>query len=194
MAKLLSWEIGALTGRSPVPVFNSRKAQEASFKPGDTAALAWMIEQLDLAKEESLEWPQVLEFRNDEEAKRNYRRLLHWLDKDMASKSLEFVQDEMSQRLEDYKWALKKHGVETFLSTASALIDHRALIAAATVAAPLAVLGQSEWGALSAGGVLLGKALLSVRHTQLEKEDIERTKGRDIAFLLQIESRFKERD
>jgi hypothetical protein len=42
------------------------------------------LENLQIVDEKGLSWDQVVSFREDTEARKKYRRFLHWLDKEMV--------------------------------------------------------------------------------------------------------------
>lgn len=69
------------------------------------------LESLDWIDEEHLTWDQVAEVRKDEESIVALKRMLHWLDAEMAGKPVSYVADEIQLRLSEYESATKKHGI-----------------------------------------------------------------------------------
>lgn len=61
--------------------------------------------------EEKLDWKQVEEIREDKKSFESLRRFWNWFDIEMKDKSIEEVEDILENKLDDYKFALKKHGV-----------------------------------------------------------------------------------
>lgn len=75
-----------------------------------------VIDSLPMAIEEELEWEQIETFREDKEEIQKLRRFLRWINTDLLDKSTSQIQDEMGRALDDYKYALAKHGVNTTVS------------------------------------------------------------------------------
>ena len=168
-------------GTSMTPIYDLAKDNETAYKEGQREVVVSTISKLAIVDEGALTWEQVKEFRNDDEAKRKYRRFLHWLDKDMVGKSQSFIEDEISERLEDYGWAIKKHGMKTVLGTIEESLDGKYLLGAT-----VALHGDPAIGALLAGLVLAGKVFVKLRQTQLEYEDVERGPNSEIAWLYDL--------
>ncbi|MCK4829557.1 hypothetical protein KA005_78250, partial [bacterium] len=144
--------------RLNVPIsYTSIKDRDMEFQRGDYSVLSSCFTNLTIVDEEALEWEQVIEFRMDEEARKKYRRLTHWLNKEMLGKPREFIEDEIAIKLEDYTLALKKHGLKTLVGSLSVTFDHRALIASSATAAGMAYAGHDILGILAAAGVIVGK-------------------------------------
>src|ERR1043165_613507 len=65
----------------------------------------------------TLSWQQIIEFRSDNKARSAYRRFHLWLS-DFHPRSEREATDIVGKRLEDYLWAVKKHGLQTTKDTA----------------------------------------------------------------------------
>ena len=102
----------AQKGFRPVPYYESLDALHSVYSPGDTGFVGLALEDVLVVDEEVLDWRQVLEFRQDSERAADYRRLVHWFDKEMKEQELTFVRDELAVRYEKYKSALSKHGIK----------------------------------------------------------------------------------
>lgn len=74
------------------------------------------IHALPSVIEEKLTWNQVLEFRKDKKSVGKLRRFLSWANVNFQGKSKSQIQDEIGRALDDYKYTLKKHGIETTIS------------------------------------------------------------------------------
>ena len=75
-----------------------------------------VIKSIPIAVEDHLSWDQVLDFRQDDESKLKMRRFLSWASDEMKGKSKDEVQESIGTALDDYRFALKKHGIETISS------------------------------------------------------------------------------
>lgn len=169
------------------PVFDSAAARDQEYSPGNYAVIAAALQELDVVHEDRLTWEQVGEFRADLDCRAAYRRLMHWLDNTMVGKSPIFIRDEIAQRLEDYRWSLRKHGIETVLGSISSLIDPAFLSASTIVVAATELVGNATWAALSGAALGLGRLALSVCSQTIGYVDKKRSSSREIAFVHELE-------
>lgn len=179
------------TGAAVAPLYNSAQSREAQYQTGETPVVIAVVENLNIVAEESLSWEQVIEFRRDVAARLAYRNFIHWLDKDMIGKSVQFVVDEVSARMERYEWAMRKHGLHTMLGALESTLNANSLLG--TSAAVLTVQSLSHESLLSVlagGGLIVGKAAITAAVKLIERADI-REAHRDIAFVYEARSRLK---
>jgi hypothetical protein len=179
------------TGAAVAPLYNSAQSREAQYQTGETPVVIAVVENLNIVAEESLSWEQVIEFRRDVAARLAYRNFIHWLDKDMIGKSVQFVVDEVSARMERYEWAMRKHGLHTMLGALESTLNANSLLG--TSAAVLTVQSLSHESLLSVlagGGLIVGKAAITAAVKLIERADI-REAHRDIAFVHEARSRLK---
>jgi len=80
-------------------------------------SIAFCIEGIPEIIEEKLKWAQVLELRNDKNEQKKLRRFRNWMI-GLNDKTGSEIQDIIGQSIDDYKFALRKHGV---LATTGAL-------------------------------------------------------------------------
>jgi len=111
----VSEQISTSHGIAVVPCYNSFETREVEYKPENYRVVVTLLSDLPVVDEKALELPQIIEFRGDQEALMKYRRFIHWLDKEMAGKSLGDIKDEVKNRLYDYKFAVQKHGMNKIL-------------------------------------------------------------------------------
>ena len=174
---------------SVVPIYPAVALRDLAYKPGDASVVVSALHNLDIVDERQLRWDQVVEFRKDSKAKKAYRRLLHWLDKEMLGKSTAFVEDEISSRMEDYRASLRKHGIKTVKGILERAMSGETLAKAAAAAGGAAGLtGGAIWAAFAGAGYLVGDAIVSVLQAHLELQD-ELEKYRDIWFVCQAQRR-----
>lgn len=64
--------------------------------------------------EEKLDWEQVIEIRNDKKSIKKLKKLKNWCTIELFGKSRDEVNATLEEALDDYKQALKKHGILTF--------------------------------------------------------------------------------
>ncbi|MBW2570127.1 MAG: hypothetical protein JRE47_12380, partial [Deltaproteobacteria bacterium] len=170
-----------------VPVFHTKEeGAKILHKPGDASVLITTLSDLAVVDEEKLVWEQVKQFREDKDALSKFRRLIHWLDADMINKPQSFVSDEISSRLNEYEWALKKHGIITLLGTITDALDGNFLVGASATGAFLTLLERPGLAALAATGLVLTKAVVAISERLVELEDIRRGPNSEIAFIQEV--------
>ena len=120
-----------------------------------------------------------------------YRRMIHWLDREMLGKEMSFIEDEIAERLDNYKWALKKHGIKTLIGTISSMLsDKDALLGASAAFAAIKYAAGQDLAALLAAVSILGANLaVKTASVLLEREEIRRGPGSEVAFVHEVERR-----
>ena len=178
-------------GMNVVPLYDSTEARDSEYKSGDQGVIVAIANGIIVVDEDSLNWEQVREFRCDNIARTNYRRFIHWLDKEMIGKPTAFVADEISSRIEKYTWALRKHGIKTIIGALEQTIKPSMIASATTVGASLQYfLNQPIYSLLASGGLLLGSVVLSISKVALSQKDIAMS-HREINYVHQVKTRFK---
>jgi hypothetical protein len=157
-----------------VPALSSRKSTVA---------------ELDIVRDDSLEWRQVFEFRKDTASRKKYQRFVRWLDESMVGKTHRDVIETIERLYNDYLFVLKKHGFEARRGYFETLLNPTLLTAAGTtiaacIAGPAsaAMAGVLAAGAIVNIGAAAGEILLTKRGNQLALEELER-KNAELAFL-----------
>jgi len=181
--RVLANALHAVRGWSVTPVFASSVARDAQYAAGDKAIIAAAIADLDVVDEQRLDWEQVMDFRHDLDARRKYRRLVHWLDREMLGKPPSYIADEIAQRLDDYSWSIKKHGLVAVNGTLSSLLDPAFLAAASGAVAASALVGSQGWAALAAGLTVAGRTIVTLSQHAIDFMDARRNASADIAFV-----------
>lgn len=111
-------------GISVVPVFFSPTDYEKQYIiHSDTSqnvpAISLCINNLPEIIEDKLDWEQVLEIRADEESTARIRRLKNWLNTDILHKKESEMKAILDKAIDDYGFALKKHGIQTLVGAIS---------------------------------------------------------------------------
>jgi hypothetical protein len=172
------------TANVPVmPIFRSGLALSQAYQSGDHSAALAIVSDIDIVSEAELTWAQVQEFRSDSESRVKYKRFIHWLDKDMVGKPLSFIEDELSIRLDQYRYALRKHGILTVSGALRSILDWKSLTTALGAAYGIAVgAGSFSFGAMAGASITLGKVAVEVIDIALKREDLKHNAGYEIAF------------
>jgi hypothetical protein len=169
-----------------VPVYSSGRACSEEYKPGKYEVLVAALANLNIPDESALTWDQVVQFRSDPHAKMAYRRLVHWADKELVGRSMQFVEDELALRLDAYSAGLQKHGIRTVLGALDAMFDPSFVQPASAVVAALALGGSlpaAEWGAAVLFG---GKFACKLARGLLDISDAKQGPNSEIAFVYDV--------
>jgi len=161
----LSWEL-------------ERRAKKPLDKRIDVLEVC--IRNIPCAIEDKLHWHQVLEIRQDEKSLESIKRFKRWLNADFVGKSESEIIESIEESIDDYRFAMKKHGVITTVGSLSTLLTS----AASTITA----LTGNSIGMIST--CLVVNAGIFTFTTQKIAEYIEK-KREPIAFLYDIEKIIK---
>lgn len=157
------------------------------------SALICTLDKIDLVDPDSISWEQIAQFRSDEEARLKYNSCIRWFNKEMIGKGQVEIQDIIFERMDDYKWALKKNGIKTVLGTVSDVLSIDYLAGVSAVSGLGIMAGYPAIAAIAAGALTVGKLSVSVAEKWIDYKDIQRSiyrENRDIAFIHEIEQRF----
>lgn len=182
----ISESVSDVLGRRVPPIYSTPGAFHGEYHPGAADAIVATLVDLDIVDEAQLSWEQILQFRGDTEARRKYMSLVHWLDREMAGKSAEFIRDEVAVRLSQYEWALRKHGIKTVLGALSAMLDSRAFLGGVLSGFILAWHGQPAAGLLTGLGVAGARCAIELAKSAVDLEDIHRGQAAEIAYVYDV--------
>lgn len=169
-----------------VPIYALSSDRETEFHEGTRQVLVATLSNLEIVDEQQLTWEQVIEFRDDEQTKQKYRRLLHWLDRDMVGKSEAFIHDEICQRLEDYESSLKKHGVKTVVGIIQEVLDGKYLAGVSDVSSPFVLAGHPTLGVLAGAGLIVARVVVKIAQVLLDFDDVERGPNSEISWVYEV--------
>lgn len=181
-------------GLNAVTVYNSEEKRKSEYKEGDYDVAVVSLTDLDIVDEDQLSWEQVLEFRKDEDSKLKYKKMVHWLDKEMIGKSRFFIEDEIALKLEEYENSLTKHGIRTVLGTISESLDGKYLAGASGITGSFALAGHPTLGVLAGTGLVVGRVAVKLAHTLLDIDDKERGPNSEISWVYEVKKELSKRD
>jgi hypothetical protein len=169
------------------PIIDDSYSFEKEYPAGDKSAYCSVIENIPDIIEDETSWEQILEFRKDRESIKKYRSFHLWLSDCIKDGNVNNLSDLLSKKLEDYEWALKKHGLKTTIGYLSLLSDWQEIskIAGASVAA--AFIGGPVISILSAGLMVGSKVTIKLLESKIQKQDI--TQRAEIAYLYDINNK-----
>lgn len=102
----------------------------------------------------------------------------------MAGKPQAEIEDEICLRIEDYEWALRKHGVEPLIGHIESVIDPKFLAPVAWVGGMFTLFGQPVWGTVGAGS--LGRVCVKPASCLLARQDFERRINPEISYVYEL--------
>lgn len=118
--------------------------------------------------EEKLTWEQVLESRKDKKAKMKLDRLRRWFKTGLLKKSEDEIKNILGQKLDDYQWALKKHGIQTVIGGSTSIMS---FVSGPTL---LKLVTESPLAMVS-GGVAIGAGAIAwIGKKIIERMEIKR--------------------
>jgi hypothetical protein len=182
-----------LTAHFPTPAsvfYQNQKMLSAAYPSGSSEVLHAAITDVALVREDELSWEQVLEFRRDDKARTKYRRFVRWVDMELKSSSPKEVVELMSIRLDDYEWALKKHGIKTSLGALSCLLDPKFLTTASAAIAVSAIAGGKLWASLASAGLVIGRSALEFGTQFVDAKDALRKENYELAYVHEVSKLF----
>lgn len=174
----------------PDPVTNIDLV-EGGFSEGTKFLVHAAIKKLPMVNSSKTDWSQIIEFKDDKKALRKYRNLRLWLSEGVNTSSLDQARDVLEKRIDEYEWAIQKHGLETAIGFVDEFVDPKTLIAAATGAGLGQYLEGPIMAALAGGLVLAGKLVLFAAKRRLANETLRQyNKENDVALLYEAMERF----
>jgi hypothetical protein len=180
----ISFALGLIKNlKGRVLVCGDQKDFASQSRTGDQIAFQAALGSIPEIIEERASWEQILEIRRDPDACRKCRDLRLWLTYSLEARSLQQAQDIIEKKIEDYSWALRKHGLETTTGTLSSILNWKGLTAIAGGSA-IAALGTSPLlSTLAAGSVVLGNAAVWIAKRRIALEDLKRGPNSEIALI-----------
>ena len=159
-------------------VFGTGSHRHEIFKPGKDAVIHVVLKSIPLPHDGTA-WEDIIEWRNDPEARKRYLRLKHWMNTVVSeNRSPQDLHDEIQMLLAEYEDYVKLHcrklqiGIlETFVTTSAEVLEG------------LVKLKLSD----------AARALFSLKRRDVELLEAERlAPGRQLAYIAQARGRFLE--
>lgn len=104
------------------------KEKKTRINNNENPVVIICTEQIPSILEEKLEWEQVLEFRCDKKAVEKLIRFRNWVNIELLDCKKEVILSKFELALDEYKNALKKHGIETIAGGFSTVLTSSAMI------------------------------------------------------------------
>ena len=178
------------TGYTVVPVYDHQRQFLLDFPVGQQVVYQAAIENLPEIVEESTSWEQILNFRQDKEAARKYRELRFWLRECLQARSVDHASDIIYFKVEQYEWALRKHGFKTATGAISSILDWKALAAVLSGSGVAAAIGGGPiWSAIAGGLIGISRVTIWLAERLIERKEIARGAGSEVAIIYEAKKK-----
>jgi len=177
-------------GYNVVPIYDSESSFRSEFKTGEHVTYQAAFANIPVVSPNDVTFEQVMEFRKDPDARRKYRDLRLWLQDGIEADSIEHASQIIEQRLDDYKWAIRKHGLNSVLGTISEIINWKNASAAGAIGIAATHMGNEMWGAIAAGLTVGVQASVLLAKKLVDREDVRRGAHCEVAFIYDVQKRF----
>lgn len=145
---------------------------------------------LKIIDESQVTMEQVEEFRRDPETTRKYRALRLWLHQGLGAESVDHANDIVTQKLDDYTWAMEKHGLATITGAIESIVDSKHIAAIAGGTGMAALCAGPVWASI-AGGLMVGAEVATwIAKRAISLEDVKRGPHSEVAIIYEARKRF----
>ena len=142
-------------GIAVVPLYSSESRFYKDFLPGPTVAYQAALHALPLTSKTPLAGIRSSQFNVIETRSRNIWYLFPIMAKDgLGARSVEEATEIIQKKLDDYGWAIQKHGLKTITGAMSSILDSKAIVQIAAGTGVAGLLAGPIWGAIAGGMVL----------------------------------------
>lgn len=179
-------------GMAVIPIFGSLKSWCASDSDEVDCAYEAILQNIPTISIQSSDWKQVLEFRDDDEALRKLRDLRLWVLESLARHSVQHATDMIGKKIDDYCWAIRKHGFETRVGLVSLFLEPKTLTTVAALSTAAGLVGGPLWSALAVGLSCAGNVGTYIAKRTIDLAAVKRGQNSEIAYLYDINQEFRE--
>lgn len=144
-------------------------------KDDNCNALEVSINYIPTILEDQLTWEQVLNLRRDKVSKNKLKRLKYWINLELKDKSRDEIVSLLDKMIDDYKFALTKHGILTTIGGFSSILTSSSTV--------IEAITEDFSGVLSAGFVITAGI---ITFTTSQIIDLMQTKREPIAFIYDV--------
>ena len=154
---------------------------------GTEEDLTLSIANIRLIDTKKAQWDHILEFRKDEDSRRKLRNLRLFLHTNYEGKTLEFIEDDLNKRLDDYQNICKDWGFDTLTSSISALIDAKNLVGLLAGSTCATLFGGPIAGLVAGASIELSKIAIMLTRKKYAFHKLKR--DHDLAYLIEARER-----
>jgi hypothetical protein len=162
------------------------------FTQGENIAYEGALSNIPLVSAGAASWDQILAFRSDPEAVRKYRDLRLWLRSGLKAESAQHAADIIGQKIDDYRWAIKRHGLQTSLGAFKTIFDWRESKLSVAVTGIAAATGGPVWAGMAGGISIALQVGAWLAERRIDVKDTVRGPNREVAILYDVQEHFKQ--
>lgn len=160
---------------SPI-YFSSKDFDQVNKK--EIVGLELCLGLFPMIDETKLGWQQVLEVRKDKESRSKLIRLRQWFSTDLIKMERDEAQAKIEKKLDEYEWALKKHGIQTFIGGLTSVIP-------ILVGPNFIQLANSSPLEIALGGIAFASGAIAwITTRMIEKQEIIRN---EVAYIYDVQ-------
>jgi hypothetical protein len=163
------------------------------FSEGEAIAYEGALSNIPIVSVSAAPWEQILDFRSDPEAVRKYRDLRLWLRAGLKADSIQHASDLIGQKIDDYRWSIKRHGLQTSLGALKTVFDWRDSKLTLTAMGLGAATGGPVWAAMAGGLSIAIQVGAWLTERRLDEKDVGRGLNREVAILYDVQEQFSGR-
>jgi hypothetical protein len=183
--RAISESIYLKTGIAVPEMYSTHDEFEKTYSKGNLKEIVTCLDNIDVVDEDSLEWEQVLEFRKDKNVRNKIKRIIHWFDTDFVGKPLDYIQTEISIRLQDYQEGLKIHGIKTRKGIIKSVLNSKNVLMSISSSAIAGTFIGELSAIFAAIGTLIGTCSISILESFIEKKEFQ-NKNVELAFIHEV--------
>lgn len=140
------------------------------------------LSDIPIMVEENLEWEQVMEMRSDSNSIKKVHRFRRWVDTELEGKEKSEIIQSFEEALDDYKYALKKHGIMTAIGGLTTILSASSSVINAI---------SGDFSTQISAGLAISGGLITYTASQLS--DFFEKKREPIALIYELEKKFAEK-
>jgi hypothetical protein len=173
-----------------VPIYGAEEDFLSEFYPGKATAYQEVLHQFPIIAADALSWDQVRAFRADHEAVGHYRALRTFILEALVAKSASEIEDILGRRMDKYRWAIRKHGLQSLTGAVSSVLSAKSLLTIAATAGVTDVIAGLGWASLAAGTIAAGKISISIADRLIDLADLKQIQFAEVALIIDAHCRF----
>jgi hypothetical protein len=178
-------------GVTVIPSFADNKEFSTQYGKGKAIAYQAVLANLPVVNEDSLDWEQILQFRRDKESVSKYRDLRLWLHHSLNAESVQHATDLISKKINDYRWAIEKHGMQTISKGLTQIYDWKDVAKAGAASKVVGMLGGGPIASVLVAAITVAPKIVAwVIDRRVTLKDVERGENREIAIIYEALKRF----
>jgi hypothetical protein len=161
---------------------------EASFSQDNKCSdILTFISGLKLIDGENADLEQIVEIRKDANARIKLKRLRTFLLEKYKDKPVQFIEDDISIRIDDYENVARKHGFELVTSSLGAIIEAKNIHAALGAGLAGALLGGPISGITASVSLELGALALTIAKGAFQYRNV--LQSHETAYIIEARKR-----